>query len=137
MPCDYTLQIAERDVGGVTILDLDGALTAVEGTARLRDRIHSLILRQRVFVVLNLFGIRYMDSEGLGQLVACYTTLARTTGGLKLLHVGTRSLRLLSITRLLTVFTTFDSEEDAVKSFPALQEALPRSVALERDVSGQ
>jgi anti-sigma B factor antagonist len=113
------MQMTERRIGSVTILDLDGALTMENGIEGLRDRIRSLALGERASVILNLAAIRYMDSEGLGQLVACYSSLARTGGGLKLLHVGPRDRRLLSIARLLTVFTTFDSEEDAIKSFAA------------------
>jgi anti-sigma B factor antagonist len=114
------MQMIERQVGGVTILDLHGALTLDEGTERLGDRIRDLVLQQRTSVVLNLAGIRYVDSDGLGQLITCHTSLARAAGGLRLLHIGKRTARLLSITRLVTVFATFDSEDAAVKSFPEL-----------------
>jgi len=70
--------------------------------------------------VLNLAGVRYIDSEGLGQLVTCYSLLAKAGGGLKLLHVGARHMRLLSITGLLSIFETFEREDDAIRSFPEL-----------------
>ena len=70
--------------------------------------------------MLNLAGIRYVDSEGLGQLVGCYTSLAKTPGGLKLLTVGARTMTLLRITRLNTILETFESEDDVVSSFPEL-----------------
>lgn len=114
------MTLTERRVGQVTILDLEGALTIGDGALRLKDRIDSLVLQDRTSVVLNLAGIRYVDSEGLGQLVGCYTSLAKTSGRLKLLNVGARTLTLLTITRLLTILETFDSEEDAVNSFPEL-----------------
>ena len=111
------LEITERQVGAVTVLDLVGKLTIDEDAQRLKDKINSLILQQRTAVVLNLGNLSYIDSGGLGQLVACYGSLAKTTGGLKLLHVNKKNHDLLSITRLVTIFDTFDSEDDAVRSF--------------------
>jgi anti-sigma B factor antagonist len=114
------MTLTERRVGKVTVLDLEGALTIGDGALRLKDRIDSLVLQERTSVVLNLAAIRYVDSEGLGQLVGCYTSLAKTPGGLKLLSVGARTMTLLRITRLNTILETFEIEEDAVGSFPAL-----------------
>ena len=111
------LEMAERQIGDVTVLDLVGKLTIDQDAQRLKDKINSLILQQRTAVVLNLGGVSYIDSGGLGELVACYSSLAKTTGGLKLLHVNKRNHDLLSITRLVTIFDTFDSEDEAVKSF--------------------
>lgn len=111
------MTLTERRVGGVTVLDLEGALTIGDGALQLKDRIDSLVLQERTSVVLNLAGIRYVDSEGLGQLVGCYTSLAKTPGGLKLLNVGARTMTLLRITRLNTILETFESEEDVVSSF--------------------
>ena len=68
-------------------------------------------------VVLNLGGVDYVDSAGLGELVGAYTTVTRAGGKMKLLNVTKKMRDLLSITKLLTVFETFDSEQDAVKSF--------------------
>lgn len=114
------MQIIERLVGPVTILDLEGAMTLDGDARRLEDKIHSLLLSGRTSVVLNLAGVRYIDSEGLGQLVTCYSLLAKAAGGLKLLHVGARHMRLLSITGLLSIFETFEREDDAIRSFPEL-----------------
>jgi anti-sigma B factor antagonist len=114
------MQMIERLVGHVTIIDLQGAMTLDDSTGQLADKITSLLVSGRTAVVLNLADVRYIDSEGLGQLVTCHSLLAKTAGRLKLLHVGTRHLRLLSITGLLSVFETFESEEDAVRSFPEL-----------------
>ena len=111
------MQMTERQVGRVTVLDLAGKLTSDYDTQRLKDKINSLIQQGRNAVVLNLANISYIDSSGLGQLVASYGSLARTTGGLKLLHVNQKNHDLLSITRLVTVFQTFDSEDEAVASF--------------------
>ena len=111
------LEIAERHVGKVTVLDLTGNLTIDQDAQRLKDKINSLIQQDRVAVVLNLGEVAYIDSGGLGQLVASYGSLSKTSGGLKLLHVNKKNHDLLSITRLVTIFDTFDSEEEAVRSF--------------------
>jgi anti-sigma B factor antagonist len=111
------LEITERQIGPVTVLDLVGKLTIDQDAQRLKDKIQSLILQQRTAVVLNLSDVSYIDSGGLGELVAGYGSLAKTTGGLKLLHVNKRNHDLLSITRLVTIFDTFDSEDEAVRSF--------------------
>lgn len=73
----------------------------------------------RTSVIVNLAAVPYIDSGGLGQLVACYTTLAKAGGRLTLLNVGTRNHDLLSITKLVAVFDTFDTEQEAIASYPA------------------
>ncbi len=111
------MQMAERQVGNVTILDLSGRLTIDDGVELLKDKVHGLIVEGRTRVVLNLALLSYMDSSGLGQLVSCHNSLAKTTGGLTLLHVTQRNTALLSITRLAAVFQTTDTEDDALRSF--------------------
>ena len=119
------LEVTERQIGTVTVLDLSGKLMIDEGAERLRDKINSLILQQRTEIVLNLGDVPYIDSGGLGQLMSCYSSLRKTTGGLKLLHVSKRNHDLLSITRLVALFDTFDSEDEAVKSFHHLPAGSP------------
>jgi anti-sigma B factor antagonist len=104
-------------VGDVTILDLKGKLTLGEGDALLKDKVNSLILEGQKKLVLNLEGVPYIDSAGLGEIVRTYTTVSRQGGRLKLLHLTKRIQDLLSITKLLTVFETYDSEQEAVQSF--------------------
>src|SRR4030095_11658137 len=104
------LELTRRQIETVTVLDLAGKLTIDEGAPRLKDKINSLILQHRTQVVLNLGKVSYIDSGGLGQLVACLGSLAKTTGALKLLQVNKRNRDLLSITRLVTLFDTFESE---------------------------
>ena len=111
------LQMTERRVGSVTVLDLAGTITIDDDAARLKDKINSLIQQRRTSVVLNLADVSYIDSGGLGQLVASYAALARAAGALKLLHLTKRNHDLLSITRLVTVFQAFDTEDEAVRSF--------------------
>jgi anti-sigma B factor antagonist len=111
------MQMAERQVGTVTILDLSGRLTIDDGAELLKTKINSLIVEGRTRVVLNLARLSYMDSSGLGQLVSCHNSLAKTAGGLTLLNVTKRNTDLLTVTRLATVFHSTDSEHDALRSF--------------------
>ena len=111
------MQIEERSAGDVIVLDLKGKMTLGEGDELLKDKINSLVQQGRRKVVLNLEGVPYIDSAGLGQIVGGYTTIARQGGSLKLLNLTKRITDLLSITKLLTVFETYDSEADAVRSF--------------------
>lgn len=113
------IKINERLIGDVTVLDLVGRLTIDQAAERLKDKIGSLISQQRTAIVLNLDGVPYIDSGGLGQLVASYASVMKAGGALKLLNVGSRNQDLLAITRLVTLFETFDSEAEAVRSFRA------------------
>ena len=111
------MQIEERIVGDVTILDLKGKMTLGEGDELLKDKINSLIHQNQKNLLLNLEGVPYIDSAGLGEIVRTYTTVSRQGGALKLVNLTKRITDLLSITKLLTVFETFESENDAVRSF--------------------
>jgi anti-sigma B factor antagonist len=111
------MQIEERVVDEVTILDLKGKITLGDGDEALRDRINSLALQNRLRILLNLENVPYIDSAGLGVIVRTYTTISRQGGQLKLVNLTKRITDLLSITKLLTVFETFDSEAEALKSF--------------------
>jgi anti-sigma B factor antagonist len=113
------MQIDERKVGDVTILDLKGKMTLGDGDELLRNKINSLIQAGAKKMVLNLGDVPYIDSAGLGEVVRTYTTVSRQGGALKLLNLTKRIQDLLSITKLLTVFETFDSEAEAVQSFGA------------------
>ena len=111
------MQIDERQAGDVTILDVKGKLTLGAGDEVLKDKINSLIHQGQKKLLLNLEGVPYIDSAGLGEIVRTYTTVSRQGGSLKLVNLTKRITDLLSITKLLTVFETFDSEKDAVASF--------------------
>jgi anti-sigma B factor antagonist len=113
------MEIAERVVEDVTVLDLKGKMTLGEGDELLKDKINSLLANSRKKLVLNLEGVPYIDSAGLGEIVRTYTTVSRQGGSLKLLNLTKRIEDLLSITKLLTVFETFDTEAEAIKSFSA------------------
>ena len=111
------MQIDERVVGEVTILDLKGKITLGEGDEALKDKINSLLMQGKKKLLLNLAGVPYIDSAGLGEVVRTYTTVSRQGGQLKLLNLTKRITDLLMITKLLTVFETFDVEQEALKSF--------------------
>ena len=111
------MQIEERVVGNVTILDLKGKVTLGEGDEVLKDKINSLIHQDRKKILLNFADVPYIDSAGLGEIVRTYTTVSRQGGQLKLVNLTKRITDLLSITKLLTVFETFDVEAEALKSY--------------------
>jgi len=111
------MQIEERIVNDVTILDLKGKITLGEGDEILKDKINSLILQNRKQILLNLAEVPYIDSAGLGEIVRTYTTVSRQGGQLKLVNLTKRITDLLSITKLLTIFETFENEQDALSSF--------------------
>jgi anti-sigma B factor antagonist len=113
------MQIEERIVGDVVMLDLKGKITLGEGDELLKDKVNSIVSQGRRKIVLNLADVPYLDSAGLGEVVRAYTTVSRQGGSLKLLNLTKRITDLLSITKLLTVFDTFDSEDEAVRSFSA------------------
>jgi anti-sigma B factor antagonist len=117
------IKIEERIVGHVTILNIVGRLTIDEAAQHLKNDIEALISRDRLHVVLNLAQVPYIDSGGLGQLVASFGTVKKAGGAMKLLNVNSRNHDLLSITRLVTVFECFDSEAEAVRSFDTVAPA--------------
>ena len=111
------LDVNERQAGDVTILDLSGDVRIGEGAVSLRDSIRNLSDQGKKKVLLNLAGVKYMDSTGVGELIANYTTVTRQGGQLKLLSLTDRIQNLLVITKLLTVFDSYDNEAEALKSF--------------------
>ena len=111
------MEISERNDGKVTILSLSGKVTLGEGDVLLKDKLHSLLNQGRKDVLLNMGQVSYVDSAGLGAIVGAYTTMTREGGSLKLANVTKKMQDLLSITKLLTVFETFDSEDEALRSY--------------------
>lgn len=113
------MQIEQRSSGDVIVLDLKGKVTLGEGDELLKDKVNSLVNQGHRKIILNLAEVPYIDSAGLGEIVRTYTTVSRQGGSLKLLNLTKRITDLLSITKLLTVFETFETEDDAVRSFSA------------------
>ncbi len=119
------MQIEERAAGDVIILDLKGKMTLGEGDEILKDKINSLVLQGHKQLVLNLADVPYIDSAGLGEVVRTYTTVKRQGGTMRLLNLTKRIEDLLAITKLLTVFETYDNEADAVRSFTVARVGRP------------
>jgi anti-sigma B factor antagonist len=111
------LDVSERQAGDVTILDLSGEVRIGDSSVALRDSIRKLADTGKTKVLLNLAGVKYIDSTGIGELIANYTTITRQGGQLKLLKLTDRIQNLLVITKLLTVFDSFEDEGEALKSF--------------------
>jgi anti-sigma B factor antagonist len=111
------INISERQAGDVTILDLDGKVTIGEGSVALRSAIRRLLGEGKNKILLNLGGVGYIDSSGIGELVSSFTAVNKEGGTLKLLNLTQKIQDLLAITKLLTVFDVFDSEADALSSF--------------------
>jgi anti-sigma B factor antagonist len=111
------MQIEERTSGDITILDLKGKMTLGEGDELLKDKVNSLMNQGKKKILMNLGDVPYIDSAGLGEIVRTYTTVSRQGGTMKLVNLTKRITDLLSITKLLTVFETFDNESEALKSY--------------------
>jgi anti-sigma B factor antagonist len=113
------MDIKERVVDGVSVLDLSGKIVLGEGDGQVRERIKDLLSDGQKKILLNLGDVSYVDSAGLGALISSYTTTKREGGQLKLVNLTKRIQDLLAITKLITVFDTYDSEQEALDSFSA------------------
>lgn len=111
------MDIQERAIEGIAIVDLSGRLVVGESVGVLREKIRELAAAGKTNVVLNLKEVDYIDSTGLGGMVICFTTLQKAGGALKILNVNRRNVELLVLTKLTTVFEIFNDEQDAVNSF--------------------
>jgi anti-sigma B factor antagonist len=111
------LEIQQREREGVVVLDLAGRITVGEEATMLRDKLRELAGAGSRNVILNLEGIDYIDSTGLGAMVVGFTALRRAGGKLKLENLNRRNIELLLLTKLTTVFEVFNDETDAVNSF--------------------
>jgi anti-sigma B factor antagonist len=111
------MQIAERSAGNVKVLDLSGQITFTQGDQLFKDKIHSLIHQGHKNMLVNMADVTHVDSAGLGELVSAYTTVTKAGGTMKLVNLTKRLTDLLAITKLLTVFDTFESEQDALTQF--------------------
>ena len=111
-----TMKVGSRQVDGVTIVDCSGRITLGEGSVILRDTVRDLLGKGNKKIVLNLQDVNYIDSSGIGELVSAFTTTKNQGGELKLLNLTKRVQDLLQITKLLTVFESYNDETEAMKS---------------------
>lgn len=111
------MNIGTRSVDNVTILDLSGKITIGESSVELRNKIRELVKSNQKKILLNMGDVSYMDSSGIGELVSAYTNVTNQGGQLKLLNLTKKLHELLAITKLLTVFESFENEHQALQSF--------------------
>ena len=112
-----SMKASQREVDGVTVVDLSGRITLGEGSVLLRDSIRDLIAKGTKKILLNLGDVTYIDSSGIGELVSAFTTVRNQGGELKLLNLTKKVHDLLQITKLYTVFDVKDDEATAIGSF--------------------
>jgi anti-sigma B factor antagonist len=108
-----------RRAGDVAIVDLSGRITLGEGTGLVRNTIKDLVNSGQKNILLNLKEVSYLDSSGLGEMVGAYATVTNAQGSIKLLHPQAKVHDLLQVTKLFTVFVTFDDEQEALRSYAA------------------
>jgi anti-sigma B factor antagonist len=111
-----SLEIRETEREGVVILTLKGRLTVGEASS-LREKITEVLGKAKTNIILDLSGVDYIDSTGLGSMVICYTSVKKAGGALKLVNLNKRNIELLLLTKLHTIFEVFSDDTDAVNSF--------------------
>jgi anti-sigma B factor antagonist len=111
------MKIEKRKKGDVTILDLKGKILIGEGIDELRESINNAIKADEKKLLLNFDQVPYLDSTGLGEVVRSYTSLKKEGGMVKIINLTQKVKDLLSVTKLITVFDTFEDEDEAVNSF--------------------
>lgn len=110
------MQIHTRTIGDIHVLDISGKITLGEATKTIRHTISDLLVNGGKKIVLNLTEVNYIDSSGIGELVRTYTTVTNEGKQLILLNLTRKVRELLTITKLLTVFRVFESEQAALAS---------------------
>ena len=111
------MTVSERQVGGITVVDVVGKMVTTDNPGRLKDKITSLVFQGNKQIILNLANVTYVDSSGLGEIVACHGSALKGGAEIKLSSAANKIKDLLVMTRLLTVFDAHDSDEAAAKSF--------------------
>jgi anti-sigma B factor antagonist len=106
-----------RDRGDVRIVELSGKITIGSGDVKIRELIDEALAAGKKNIVLDLAGVSTIDSSGIGEMVACYTTVTKKGGHLKLLRLSPKINDILQVTQLITVFEVFDDEAEAVRSY--------------------
>jgi anti-sigma B factor antagonist len=109
--------MTNSEVGGVSVVELDGRIVLGEESNSLREKLKSLIAEGKKKIVLNMAEIKYIDSSGLGTLVAAHLSAKNQGASVRLCHLGKKFHEIMQMTKLLTVFDVYDTEAAAVKSF--------------------
>lgn len=111
------MKLSTRKIDNVIIIDIDGKIVLGDGDVEIKKTVDQFLHRGEKNFILNLARVPYLDSAGLGEIIRCFTTLRRSGGNIRLLSPNARIVDLLSITKLLDVFDTFDNESAALESF--------------------
>jgi anti-sigma B factor antagonist len=111
------LRMSDRDVNGVEVLDIEGRIVLGEESNSFREKVKSLLAAGKKKIVLNLANVSYIDSAGLGTLVATFHSARSQGATLKLANLGAKFKEVLQVTKLMTVFDTYDNEAGAIQSF--------------------
>lgn len=111
------LRMTDRDVNGITVIDIEGRIVLGEESNSFRERVKSLLAAGKKKIVLNMANVSYIDSAGLGTLVATFHSARSQGATLKLANLGAKFKEVLQVTKLMTVFDTYDNEAAAVQSF--------------------
>ena len=111
------LRLSDRDVNGVTVIDIDGRVVLGEESNSFREKVKSLLAAGKKKIVLNLANVSYIDSAGLGTLVATFHSARSQGATLKLANLGQKFKEVLQVTKLMTVFDTYENEAAAISSF--------------------
>jgi anti-sigma B factor antagonist len=110
------MTITERQLGPITVLSVSGKIT-LDDSGDLKRKVTSTLEAGHKQIVLELGGVTHIDSSGLGEMVSCHTTAMRESGAIKLANLGKRSKDLLVMTKLIMVFSVYDTETEAIASF--------------------
>jgi anti-sigma B factor antagonist len=116
-PRTRNFSVSIREAGGVSLIDVAGHFTSFEARA-LREAVETLVKRRRNRILLNLRGLDYLDSSGIGELVRNYLTVVKSGGEMKVVGLSSKVEEILKITQLYRVFPEFPDEEAALRSFP-------------------
>jgi anti-sigma B factor antagonist len=114
---NVALRMTDQEVNGVTVLEIEGRIVLGEESNAFREKVKSLLAAGKKKIVLNLANVGYIDSAGLGTLVATFHSARSQGATLKLANLGSKFKEVLQVTKLMTVFDTYDSEALAVQSF--------------------
>jgi anti-sigma B factor antagonist len=112
-----TNNITNKDVDGVSVVSYDGRIVLGPESSALRERVKSLLVEDRKKIVLNMSNVTYIDSSGLGMLVALHVSARGQGAEMHLSNLGEKFHDVLQLTRLLTVFSVYDTEADAIRAF--------------------
>jgi anti-sigma B factor antagonist len=112
------LRMTDREVGGVSVLDIEGRIVLGEESNAFREKVKGLLAAGKKKIILNLAQVGYIDSAGLGTLVATFHSARSQGATLKLTNLGSKFKEVLQVTKLMTVFDTYDTEAAAIASFP-------------------